>query len=158
MSAGEVRSWSDPRGFSLELPVEWGTGAQVERAKSLSQGAALIAAAPEGDLLFELYVLKPNPLKLYAELYQRNAREHHLENRVVGTGVYELGNGHRCLRVTLTCIERLVEGSRAEFTTDYYLVDAGARVLSLNFKVLTSHYPDREPVFARVVDSLAVEA
>ncbi len=57
-----------------------------------------------------------------------------------------------------TSIERLVEGSRAEFTTDYYLVDAGIRVLSLNFKVLTSHYPDREPVFARVVDSLSLEA
>ncbi len=113
MNEEEVKPWSDPRGFSLELPVDWGTGEQVERAKSLSQGAALIAAAPEGDLLFELYVLKHNPLKLYADLYQKNAREHHLETRVVGTGIYELDNGHRCLRLTLTCIERLRGGPRA---------------------------------------------
>ena len=158
MNEEEVKPWSDPRGFALELPVEWGTGEQVARAETLSKGAALIAAAPEGDILFELFVLKPNPLKLYAELYQKNAREHHLDTRVVGTGVYELDNGHRCLRLTLTSIERLVEGSRAEFTTDYYLIDAGARVLSLNFKVLTSHYADREPAFARVVDSLSVDA
>lgn len=152
-----TRAWSDPRGFSLELPDDWGTGEQVERARSLSQGSTLIAAAPEGDLLFELYVLKPNPLKLYADLYQKNAREHHLETRVVGTGIYELGSGHRCLRLTLTSLERLVEGSRAEFTTDYYLIDAGVRVLSLNFKVLTSHYAGREPVFAKVAGSLRVE-
>lgn len=151
------KAWTDPRGFGLELPAEWGTGEQVERAQSLSQGATLIAAAPEGDLLFELFVLKPNPLKLYAELYQQNARKHHLEVRVVGTGVYELESGHRCLRLTLTCIERLVEGSRAEFTTDYYLVDAGNRILSLNFKVLTARYNEREHVFARVVDSLQLE-
>lgn len=80
------REWSDPRGFALKLPKDWGTGAEVERAGSLSKGASLIAAAPEGDLLFELYVLKPNPLKLYAELYQKTAREHHLESRVMGTG------------------------------------------------------------------------
>lgn len=158
MSSDEVRSWSDPRGFSLEFPIKWGTGDRVERAQSLSHGAALIAAAPEGDLLFELYVLKPNALKLYGDLYQKNAREHHLETRVVGTGVYELDGGQRCLRLTLTSIERLVAGGRAEFTTDYYIIDAGTRVLSLNFKVLTAHYADREPVFARVVDSLAVEA
>lgn len=153
MPAG-YKAWSDPRGISLELPGEWGTGDEVQRARSLSQGAALIAAAPEGDLLFELYVLKSNPLKLYADLYQANAKKHHLEVRVVGTGVYELETGHRCLRLTLTCIERLVEGSRAEFTTDYYLVDAGERVLSLNFKVLTVRYAVREPAFSRIVDSL----
>lgn len=56
----------------------------------------------------------------------------------------------------MTGIERLAAGSRAEFTTDYYLVDAGPRVLSLNFKVLTARYPEREPVFAGVVDSLAI--
>jgi hypothetical protein len=151
------KHWSDPRGFGLELPEDWGMGDEVQRPKSIGQGAALVAAAREGDLLFELYVLKPNPLKLYADLYQENSRRHHLEVRVMGTGVYELDSGHRCLRLTLTDIERMTEGSRTEFTTDYYLVDFGVRVLSLNFKVLTSHYAEREPLFAAVVDSLRLE-
>ncbi|MCX5787676.1 MAG: hypothetical protein NTX64_04075 [Elusimicrobia bacterium] len=152
-----TKHWSDPRGFGLELPGSWGTGAEVHRPESIGQGAALVAAAPEGDLLFELYSLKPNPLKLYADLYQENARRYHLEVRVMGTGVYELDSGHRCLRLTLTDIERMVEGSRSEFTTDYYLIDFGERVLSLNFKVITSRYAEREPLFAAVVDSLRVE-
>ena len=152
-----TKHWSDPRGFGLGLPGDWGTGDQVQRPKNIGQGAALVAAAPEGDILFELYVLKTNPLKLYADLYQRNARSHHLEVRVMGTGVYELDSGQRCLRLTLTDIERTAEGSRSEFTTDYYLVDLGARVLSLNFKVITSRYAQREQVFAGIVDSLRVE-
>ena len=152
-----MKSWSDLRGFGLELPADWGTGEEVQRSRSLGQGAALIAAAPEGDLLFELYVLKPNPLKLYADLYQDNSRRHHLEVRVMGTGIYELDSGQRCLRLTLTGMERLVEGSRREFTTDHYLVDLGARVLSFNFKVLTSRYAAREPLFAQIVDSLRLE-
>ena len=75
----------------------------------------------------------------------------------MGTGIYELDSGQRCLRLTLTGMERLVEGSRREFTTDHYLVDLGARVLSFNFKVLTSRYAAREPLFAQIVDSLRLE-
>ncbi|MBI4423889.1 MAG: hypothetical protein HY554_09185 [Elusimicrobia bacterium] len=150
-------TWSDQRGFSLALPDTWGTGEQVEGSGRLGAGATLIAAAPESDLLFELYVLKANPLKLYADLYQENALRHHVQVRVMGTGVYELDSGHRCLRLTLTGIERTVDGEGAEFTTDYYLVDAGPRVLSLNFKVLTPRYAQREGLFSQIVDSLALD-
>ena len=152
VSAAEFR---DPRKhFSLRYPSDWATGDSVVLPQGAGQGASFIGASPDGEALLEVYSLKANPLKLYAELYQDASRRKNAGTRVVGTGPFELASGQRCVRVTLTAIEPTIRASHAEFTTDYFLVDAGVRVLSLNFKTLTSRFSHWEPVFDKVVRSL----
>ena len=157
----EEASWTVHRdgrhGFTLSYPAAWVTREHIKEADLLSHGAVFMAASPEGDLLFEVYSLKLNPLRLYLDLYQDLSRKQHRNTRVVGQSSYPLASGQHCVRITITDIERTVLSTSAEFTTDYFLIDAGTKVLSLNFKVLTSNYPAYEARFRRIVEDLKLE-
>jgi hypothetical protein len=152
-STGSWNSFSSPDGvFSLNYPSEWLTRERI--SGPLSPGSAFVALNPSGTIMLEAFLLKTNTLKFYAGMWEEDQRGVHPDTRVLSTEAVPLGGGREGLRLTLTYTEGTIAGTTQPFTTDYFLLDAGSQVLSLNFKVLSSQYDGMRGMFEAVARSV----
>lgn len=152
-STGSWRSFSSPDGsFALSYPPEWLTRERI--SGPVSPGAAFVALDPSGTMMLEAFLLKPNTLRFYAGMWEEDQRGVHPDTRVLSTAAVPLEGGREALRLTLTYTEGTIAGSPQPFTTDYFLMEAGSQVLSLNFKVLSSQYGKMQGTFEAVARSV----
>jgi hypothetical protein len=147
------KSFSSPDGaFSLDCPSEWLTRERI--SGPVSPGAAFVALNPSGTMMLEAFLLKANTLKFYAGMWEEDLRGVHPDTRVLSTAAVPLEGGREALRLTLTYTEGTIAGTTRPFTTDFFLMEAGAQVLSLNFKVLSSQYDGMRGTFEAVARSV----
>ena len=149
------RSFSSPDGvFSLAQPSEWLTRERIDGP--LSPGSAFAAMDPTGCMLLEAFLLQANTLKFYARMWEEDQKDVHPDTRILATAPIPLEGGREGLRLTLSYSEGTIAGTTQPFTTDYFLIDAGSNVLSLNFKVLASMYDRMQGTFEAVARSVRV--
>ncbi len=147
------RSYSSPDGiFSLDHPSEWLTRERIEGP--LSPGSAFAAMDRTGCMLLEAFLLQANILRFYAQMWEKDQKEVHPDTRILATSPVPLEGGREGLRLTLSYSEGTMAGTSQPFTTDYFLIDAGSNVLSLNFKVLASRYERMRGTFEAVARSV----
>ena len=152
-TSGSRRSFASPDGaFSLAYPAEWLTRERIDGP--LSPGSAFVAMDRAGCMLLEAFLLGPNTLEFYAQMWASDQKDVHPDTRVLATTPFPLEGGREALRLTLTYTEGTIAGTSHPFTTDYFLIDAGSRVLSLNFKVLASRHDAMRETFEAVARSV----
>ncbi len=152
-ATGSWRPFSSPDGvFSLTYPPEWLTRERI--SGPLSPGSAFAAMDPSGTMLLEAFLLKPNTLEFYAGMWEEDQRGVHPDTRVLATAAVPLEGGREGLRLTLAYTEGTIAGTAQPFTTDYFLIDAGSHILSLNFKVLSSKHEWMRGTFEGIARSV----
>jgi hypothetical protein len=105
-------------------------------------------------MLLEAFLLQANTLKFYAQMWEEDQKDVHPDTRILATTPVPLEGGREGLRLTLSYSEGTIAGTTRPFTSDYFLIDAGSNVLSLNFKVLASMYDRMQGTFEAVARSV----
>ena len=143
-----ARFASPTGGFSLDYPGDWLTREQINGP--ISQDSSFVAVDPTGETLFEVFSLVPKPLPFYVAVTERDQKADHHDTTIIASTPFTLESAKECLRITLTYTEPTIRGTEESFTSDYYLINTGSAVLSLNFKVLSAKYQRLRATFETV--------